>query len=173
MTTQDRATHIVVHYSATYADQDIGRAEIDVMHRARGFSGIGYHYVICRNGSIELGRPENVVGAHVGGQNSRKIGICCIGGLERASGPNKGVDNRTPAQRAALAALIRDVLTRHPGAEVVGHRDLAPTQCPAFDVRAWWASANETTAPAPSIPKPQPGLQATLAALLARIFKGA
>lgn len=144
MSNQGKCDTIVVHYSATYEDQDIGVAEIDKMHRARGFSGVGYHYVIRRNGTVEKGRPENIVGAHVGGQNTRKIGICCIGGLDRKTGPDKGVDNRTPAQKAALRILICQVLTRHPGARVCGHRDLAATQCPAFDVEAWW---NEKPAP--------------------------
>jgi hypothetical protein len=86
---------------------------------------------------------ETEIGAHVGNQNAGKIGICCIGGLERATGPNVGVDNRTMAQKVATLQLIRDIRTRWPKAKVVGHRDLAATQCPGFDVAAWWATAND------------------------------
>lgn len=132
---------IVLHYSATYADQDFGVADIRRMHLARGFKDVGYHYIIRRDGHIEKGRPETVVGAHVKGHNTGSIGICCIGGLERATGPDIGVDNRTEAQKRATVLLIRDLLTRYPGAEILGHRDLAATQCPGFDVRAWWAAA--------------------------------
>ena len=142
-----KVTHIVVHYSATYADQDLTVKDIDKMHRDRGWQMVGYHYVIRRDGTIERGRPESMVGAHVGNQNTGKLGICCIGGLERATGPNKGVDNRTPQQVESLIKLIRDVLKRHPGAQVVGHRDLAPTQCPGFDVPAWWAKVQKKAAP--------------------------
>jgi N-acetylmuramoyl-L-alanine amidase len=145
-----RVTHVVVHYSATYEDQNLTRADIDKMHKARGWKGIGYHYVIRRNGMVEVGRPETQVGAHVGGQNSGKIGICCVGGLNRATGPNVGVDNRTPEQIAALVTLIRDILKRHPGAKVVGHRDLAATQCPGFDVARWWAAVQHKPRPAPT-----------------------
>ncbi len=134
-----KITHIVVHYSATFEDQSLTAADIDKMHRARGWRKIGYQYVIRRDGVREIGRLETEVGAHVAGQNSGKIGICCIGGLNRATGPNKGVDNRTAVQTAELIALIRELLKRYPGAEVVGHRDLAATQCPGFDVRTWWA----------------------------------
>lgn len=133
---------IVLHYSATHADQDPGVEDIRRMHLARGFNDVGYHYVIRRDGRIEKGRAEEVIGAHVKGHNTGSLGICCIGGLERATGPNVGVDNRTVAQKEATILLLRDLLARHPGAEVLGHRDLAPTQCPGFDVRTWWAQAN-------------------------------
>jgi LysM repeat protein len=138
---------IVLHYSATYADQNLTVKDIDKMHRARGWLGVGYHYVIRRDGVVEQGRPENVVGAHVGGQNTGKLGICCIGGLDRATGPNKGVDNRTPAQIESQIRLIKSLLKKYPGARVVGHRDLAPTQCPGFDVRSWWAKVQKKSAP--------------------------
>jgi len=176
MTTQGRATHIVMHYSATYPDQDIGAAEIDKWHRERGFARIGYHWVIRRNGTIEAGRPENVTGAHVRGMNTGKIGVCVVGGLDRAKGANVGVDNRTPAQIAAQIKLTREILARHPGAKVVGHRDLVATQCPAYDAGEWWASVQAVEAkPAPAQldPAEQPrGLLAAILALLARIFGG-
>lgn len=142
-----KITTIVVHYSATYADQNLTVKDIDKMHRARGWKMVGYHYVIRRDGVVEQGRPENQVGAHVGGQNVGKIGICWLGGLNRATGPDKGVDNRTPAQTESLIKLIRELLKRHPGAKVVGHRDLAATQCPGFDVPAWWAKVQKKGAP--------------------------
>lgn len=134
-----KITHIVVHYTATYEDQLLTAADIDKMHRQRGWKMIGYHWIIRRDGTVEQGRPENMTGAHVGGQNTGKIGISWIGGLNRATGPDKGVDNRTDAQKASLIKLIKECLVRYPGAKVVGHRDLAPTQCPGFDVEAWWA----------------------------------
>lgn len=149
-----KITHIVVHYSATFEDQNLTRDDIDVMHKVRGWRKVGYHYVIRRDGTVEVGRAEHEVGAHVGGQNTGKIGICCIGGLNRATGPNKGVDNRTPVQTAELIALIRELLKRYPGAEVVGHRDLAATQCPGFDVRTWWAGVQHKPRGLPTLVSP-------------------
>jgi N-acetylmuramoyl-L-alanine amidase len=134
---------IVLHYSATYPDQDLDVADIDKMHKARGWDGVGYHYVIKRDGTVQKGRPDNVVGAHVAGHNTGSLGICCIGGIERATGPNFGVDNRTEAQKDATILLVQDLLRKHPNAQVVGHRDLSPTQCPGFDVRPWWASVKD------------------------------
>ena len=134
---------IVCHYSATYEDQDIGAREIDAMHRARGFSRIGYHWVIRLDGTVEDGRPETVAGAHVRGQNAGAIGVCTVGGLRRATGEQVGHDTRTSRQRGAQLALIRGILGRYPGAPILGHRDLAATQCPAYDVARWWAEATE------------------------------
>lgn len=135
--------YIVLHYSATYADQDLDVDDIRKMHLARGFNDVGYHYVIKRDGTVQKGRPDHVVGAHVAGHNTGSLGICCIGGLERATGPNKGVDNRTQAQKDATVLLVNDLLKKHPKAQVVGHRDLGATQCPGFDVRTWWASVKD------------------------------
>ncbi|MDP0925725.1 N-acetylmuramoyl-L-alanine amidase [Paracoccus onubensis] len=135
---------IVLHYSATYPDQDFGVADIRRMHLARGFNDVGYHYVIKRDGTVQKGRADNVIGAHVKGFNTGSLGICCIGGIERSTGPNVGVDNRTSAQKAATIKLVKELLAKHPGAEVVGHRDLAATQCPGFDVRSWWVQSQQS-----------------------------
>lgn len=147
---------IVLHYSATYPDQDLGVADIDKMHRDRGFNGVGYHYVIKRDGTVQKGRADNVVGAHVSGHNTGSLGICCIGGIERATGPNVGVDNRTEAQKAATVHLVRGLLAKYVGAEVVGHRDLTATQCPGFDVRSWWATVSARPPVIDAVP-PTPG----------------
>lgn len=165
-------THIVLHYSATYADQNLDIRDIDKMHKARGWKGVGYHYVIKRDGMIERGRKETEIGAHVGGQNTGKIGICLIGGLDRATGHNVGVDNRTDAQKASAKALITELLARYPGAKVLGHRDLAATQCPAYDAAAWWASVSKQATPTPQVTTPAGGgIIAQLIAFIRSIFK--
>lgn len=149
MTPLGPVKRIVLHYSATYPDQDLTAADIDAMHRKRGFARIGYHFFIRRDGTVERGRAENELGAHVAGHNTGSLGICCAGGIERATGPNVGVDNRTNAQKTATVTLVRELLARYPGATVLGHKDLGPTQCPGFDVRSWWADVNK---PAPAVP---------------------
>jgi N-acetylmuramoyl-L-alanine amidase len=141
----------VIHYSAAYADQERTAADIDRMHRARTppFRCIGYHYFIRRDGTVEPGRPEHELGAHVVGQNAGKLGICWAGGLERGSGSVVGVNTMTSAQEASLIRLIRELLERFPQAKVVGHRDLAPTLCPGFDVIPWGAVVERPPAPVP------------------------
>lgn len=138
-----KITHIVVHYTASFSDTDVTAADVTRWHRQRGFWTIGYHYFIRLDGTLERGRREDQIGAHVGGQNTGKIGVCWAGGLVR--GKDGGHDTRTPAQTATLIRVIRDLKTRYPNAKVVGHRDLAATECPGFDVPAWWASVEDNS----------------------------
>ena len=153
---------ITVHYTATYEDQDWRAADIRKWHLDRGWRDIGYHLVIRLDGTVEPGRPMHQVGAHVAGRNSGNIGICYVGGLKRETGTSVGHNTMTKAQEASLIGAIRALQEKHPNAQVVGHRDLAATMCPGFDVPAWWARVNATAAPkekpaAPDAPVKTPG----------------
>ena len=125
-------TLIVIHCSAVKPDKLSSAKDIDKWHRERGFKfGIGYHYVIRRNGKIEPGRPEWMVGAHCVNHNSHSIGICYEGGLDIRGQP---ADTRTPEQKATMRRLLEDLHRRYPHALVVGHHDLNPcNDCPCFD----------------------------------------
>lgn len=130
-----KTNKIVVHCSATPGMRDIGRDEIDRWHKERGWSGIGYHFVIRLDGRIERGREIDAVGAHVRGHNSDSIGICMIGGLDHHSKP---AFTYTPAQLASMTHLAKSLQALYPGAAVVGHRDLdSGKECPCFDVEYW------------------------------------
>ena len=124
-------TLIVVHCSAVKPDQLSSAAQIDTWHRQRGFHlGIGYHYVVRRNGQIELGRPEFLIGAHCVNHNAHSIGVCYEGGLNARGQPE---DTRTPEQKSALRALLKDLHRRYPQALIVGHHDLNPHKaCPCI-----------------------------------------
>lgn len=128
---------LVVHCSATQATADIGRKEIDVMHRQRGFLKIGYHYVIRRDGTIETGRKENEVGAHVEGYNTGSLGICLVGGVQDDG--KTAECNYTLAQYESLRKLLHELKGRHTAAVIQGHRDFPNVHkdCPCFDVKAW------------------------------------
>ena len=126
---------IVIHCSDTFARMDTSARDIDQWHRARGFAGIGYHYVIRRNGNREIGRPVERVGAHVRGYNARSIGICMVGGKGDDGSPEC---NFTRSQWSELDWLVGELIARFPGAKVIGHRDLDPGKaCPCFDVTSW------------------------------------
>jgi N-acetylmuramoyl-L-alanine amidase len=108
------------------------------MHRARTppFRSIGYHWVIRRDGMVEPGRWET---------SARTPARSVFAGRADWSGrAGSRVDTMTPAQEVSLIRLIRDLLERYPQAKVVGHRDLAPTQCPGFDVIPWWAEVEQS-----------------------------
>ena len=125
-------TLIVIHCSAVKPDQQSSAAQIDSWHRQRGFKfGIGYHYVIRRDGTLEMGRPEYMVGAHCKNHNQHSIGVCYEGGLNARGDP---ADTRTPQQRETMRQLINELRERYPKAIVVGHHNLNPLKaCPCFD----------------------------------------
>lgn len=133
---------IIIHCSATRPDLDIGAAQIRAMHRDKGWSDIGYHYVIRRDGRVELGRDldkdgdiDEEVGAHAFGWNAHSIGICLIGG---ADAQGRGQANFTHEQMVALAAFLVAKREEYPAARVMGHRDTgAEKDCPSFDVAHW------------------------------------
>jgi len=122
---------IIVHCSATPEGKDFTIADIDRWHRQRGFTKIGYHYVIYRDGTIHVGRNESEVGAHCLGHNQNSIGICYIGGLSSDGKTPK--DTRTDAQKKALTTLLQALKKKYPSASIHGHRDFAKKACPSFD----------------------------------------
>lgn len=118
-------SQIVLHHSAS---QDVPAAVIHSWHLARGWAGIGYHFVIRKNGNIERGRPQDSIGAHAGAEvNARSIGICLSGDFTLAP-PTEG-------QIAAVVELIHWLNKYYAGAnndglEIKFHRDVNATQCP-------------------------------------------
>lgn len=136
------------HYTATFLAQDVGRAEIDAMHKARGFAGIGYHGGAKASGLWEWGRSLDRQGAHVRGHNPGNLGYYTAGGLLPESGPEVGVDTRTREQIQTQIEQTEAALERWPSIRyIVGHRDLVATQCPGYDVAAWWASVKGDRVP--------------------------
>lgn len=125
-------TEIIIHCSATKEGHPFFAADIDRWHKAQGWSGIGYHYVIDIDGKVETGRAEYQTGAHAKGHNANSIGICYIGGLDRDGKPK---DTRTPEQRKSLAELVARLKVKYPKATVHGHNEFANKACPCFNVR--------------------------------------
>lgn len=135
-------TEIIIHCSATPEGKDYTVEDLRNWHKQQGWSDIGYHYVIYRNGAIMLGRDVDIVGAHCskGGHNLHSIGICYIGGLEYKENTYthllKAKDTRTDAQKAALLSLLYDLKKLYPGAKIYGHHDFDPSKaCPSFDAK--------------------------------------
>ena len=124
---------IVIHCSATMEGLDYREKDIDQWHKAKGWKGCGYHYVIDLDGKIEKGRPEEEIGAHCVGKNKNSIGICYIGGLDKKGKPK---DTRTKEQKEALWELLRQLLVKYPKAVIAGHNEFSNKACPCFNVRA-------------------------------------
>lgn len=133
---------IIVHCSATRPDWMDGSpiadkvAEIRRWHLANGWSDIGYHWIVDRDGKVLAGRPETVIGAHTVGKNSGSIGICLIGGHGSAETDSFG-DHFTRAQDITLGQMIDAISARTQIERVSGHNEYAAKACPGFNVPAW------------------------------------
>lgn len=122
LTNRRRTDAVVLHHAqaATASAQDIHR-----WHLNNGWAGIGYHYVVRKDGTVQRGRPEQVIGAHAGSRNdynSRSIGICFEGDFMRERMGEK--------QLAAGRELLRDIMRRYGPLVILTHRDVTATDCP-------------------------------------------
>lgn len=146
-----RIDEIIIHCSDSPEGRNDKAEDIRKWHKQRGFSDIGYHYVIDLDGTVEQGRPIEQAGAHCTGHNRNSIGICYIGGAYWRDGVNakgkpiKGKDGkavlmpkdtRTTLQRMAMKELVAQLREQFPHATVHGHREFANKACPCFDVEA-------------------------------------
>lgn len=129
-TRRSKTDEVILHHaeasSATVWD-------INDWHLANGWTGIGYHYYIRKDGSVYRGRPEWALGAHAVGHNDRSIGICCEGAYMTETMP--------AAQLAALRALLRDIMGRYGKMRLLRHKDVNSTDCPGKNFP--WAEAQD------------------------------
>lgn len=153
---------ITVHCSANRKGRYLTASELRKFHTdpepvGKGWSDIGYHFVIRTDGVTETGRPLTRQGAGVGGHNEDNVHICLVGGLDVNGKP---AFTYSDSQMNALYGLIMDLVSEYniPLIEVCGHRDYSPdlngdgdiTQdewikvCPCFDVRSWLKSQCES-----------------------------
>jgi len=124
---------IIIHCSDTYSRMDVGVKEIDKWHKDRGFSEIGYHFVIKRDGTTERGRDIEKIGAHCKEQNNDSIGICVIGGKSEMGTPE---DNFAFRQIVATRNLITYLRLIFPEIkEISPHSEYSNYKtCPNFDI---------------------------------------
>jgi len=123
---------IILHCSATPPGMDIGADTIREWHLHRGWSDIGYHYVIRLDGIIETGRPLNVMGAHVRGHNRNSVGICYVGGVDYNDRPQDTMNGR---QRDSFTRLVYALcITLNRSLAIHGHNEFSPKACPSFEV---------------------------------------
>lgn len=130
---------IIVHCSATPEGKNYTINDIREWHKIAGYSDIGYHYVIYRDGSVHNGRDVDVCGAHCVGHNSHSIGVCYIGGCTKDVKKLMPKDTRTEEQKYALLKLLTELKTLYPNAKIHGHRDFANKACPSFDATKEYA----------------------------------
>jgi N-acetylmuramoyl-L-alanine amidase len=130
---------IVIHCTATPEGREHNVADIRRWHLKRGFSDIGYHYLIHIDGKIEVGRPLHRIGAHTSGENTGSIGICYVGGMTKDM--KKAKDTRTQAQKDSLVKLLHELIYKYnKDMTIHGHNEFANKACPSFNVQEEYAN---------------------------------
>ena len=114
---------------------DVDVAKVTEWHTQRGFDTIGYHYLIKRDGTLQVGRDEDVVGAHAVAVNGTSIGIALVGG----GPPEMGwEDNFKPIQFQTLKSIITKLKDKYNIEKIIGHYQVDDSkECPSFDVPKW------------------------------------
>jgi len=138
---------IIVHCTATRPNWWQGKSaqqKTDEVRRwhveDRGWSDIGYHYLIDRDGTVTEGRSLGRTGAHAKGHNTGSVGISLFGG-HGGNVADKFDDNFTEDQGRALRGVIAKLKADHPITRIIGHNEVSNKACPTFVVRDWLNSA--------------------------------
>ena len=119
LSVRPKTSRIILHHAdATTCDAKT----IHQWHINNGWSGIGYHFVVRKNGTIERGRPENTVGAHAEGSNTDSIGICFEGNFQ--------TETMSTAQKDAGKELVAYLKQKYSISKVQKHSDVCATTCP-------------------------------------------
>ncbi len=137
--TNNYPEHLIVHHSGgtdlvPLADTSHHTAKImEEWHIGKGWDGLGYHYVIHKDGEVWRGRPEHRNGAHARGYNTKSIGICLSGNFD-ATLPTK-------AQETALKDLLLKTSAKYdiPYDKIIPHRNVANKTCYGNKLSESWA----------------------------------
>ena len=117
---------IVVHHTGNPVDDDCSAEDIHRSHLAQGWAGCGYHYIVRKDGSIEIGRPDWAIGSHAYGENSHSIGVHVCGNFEIGVPTAEQIEST-----AYLIGWLCDEYDLIPNKTFVkGHCDLMATACP-------------------------------------------
>lgn len=115
-----RTDYIALHHAQALK---CSAADIDAWHKDNGWSGIGYHFFVRKDGTIYRGRPVWAMGAHVSGMNNCSIGICAEGSYDK--------EKVMPyEQKKAIKEVIRLLKQEYPNAKIVGHKEIGSSDCP-------------------------------------------
>lgn len=123
---------IILHCTATPEGRHVDVDTIRVWHKARGWSDVGYHFIIYIDGSVHAGRAVEKTGAHVAGHNATTIGVVYVGGTDAAG---KAKDTMNAAQETAFVNLVKHLRDQFGPLTLHGHNEYAAKACPSFIVK--------------------------------------
>jgi len=115
---------IIIHYSASDRPEHDDISVIREWHLSRGWRDVGYHYFIKKDGTLQNGRPEYMIGAHCKSYNRASIGICL-----------SGKDDLQDAQFKTVAKLIDKLKNKYnlKDHDLFLHKQLGNTECPGMN----------------------------------------
>lgn len=122
---------IVVHHTGQ-ADIDASAEQIHEWHLNNGWAGIGYHFVVRKDGTIERGRPVWAIGSHAYGENSHSLGIHLSGDFMQAYPTTEQIERTA----MLIANLCEDYDIPADREHIVGHGELMATDCPGTNLQA-------------------------------------
>jgi N-acetylmuramoyl-L-alanine amidase len=131
---------IILHCTATREGEQLDVSQIDKWHRDRGWSEIGYHYVLYTDGTIATGRDIRKKGAHVKGHNHDSVGVAYVGGLDNNLVPQ---DTMTMQQEMAFLHLVNSLRVVFGDLSVHGHNEFSSKACPSFNVQEKYKFLNK------------------------------
>ena len=134
-------TNIVIHTTATAQSAKV-ESITSYWRNSLGWKSPGYHKIIEANGNVVTLAPDEAVTNGVAGYNSNSLHVSYIGGIDSKGG---AIDNRTEAQKKAMAAVVAAWKVKYPNAMVLGHRDFPNVRkaCPCFDAKPWWKEVEQ------------------------------
>ena len=140
MDKRQKTDTIVIHCTQTPPNMDVDVAKVTEWHTQRGFDTIGYHYLIKRDGTLQVGRDEDVVGAHAVAVNGTSVGVALVGGGTVDMGWE---NNFTPVQFETLKSIIIKLKDKYNIEKIIGHYQVDDKkECPSFDVPKWLEKNN-------------------------------
>lgn len=116
-------TDITIHHAAS--SNSATPEDFAVLHiEERGWVGIGYHYVIARDGTIYQTNPVKKWSWHNGFNNKNAIGVCMVGNMQK--------ETPTLEQYESAIWLAKNLKRKYPSIRrLIGHKEYAgETLCP-------------------------------------------
>jgi N-acetylmuramoyl-L-alanine amidase CwlA len=131
---------VVIHH--TVGRTTASAADIEEVHKKRGFKTIGYHYLVrydevAARWLVEDGRSERMAGAHCPGANNTHLGVAVAGDYRERE--------IQPAALSALVMLLTKLCSEHhiDPSDIIPHCDRRPTECPGARIVAEMPSIRE------------------------------
>jgi peptidoglycan hydrolase-like protein with peptidoglycan-binding domain len=138
LSNRNTTNRIILHHAAV---SNCSVDDVDRWHKNKGWTCIGYHFFVRKDGSIYRGRREEAIGAHAYGSNTDSIGICAEGNFEN--------ETMGDVQKQALKELVAYLKNKYKISTVQKHKDVCVTSCPG-DKFPFDQIANETGESKPS-----------------------